>query len=42
VTLLRRSLMQLEPKQAMESLIQQLARYDTNAAFLAKVNTFVR
>lgn len=42
VTLLRRSLMQLNPQQAMESLVQQLARYDTNAAFLAKVNTFVR
>jgi transcription termination factor Rho len=42
VTLLRRSLMQLSPQQAMESLVQQLARYDTNAAFLAKVNTFVR
>jgi transcription termination factor Rho len=42
VTLLRRSLMQLSPQQAMESLVQQLARYDTNTAFLAKVNTFVR
>ncbi|MBI3821658.1 MAG: transcription termination factor Rho [Planctomycetes bacterium] len=42
VTLLRRSLMQLEPRQAMESLVQQLPRFDTNAAFLAKVNTFVR
>jgi transcription termination factor Rho len=42
VTLLRRSLMQLSPQQAMESLVQQLARYDNNEAFLAKVNTFVR
>jgi transcription termination factor Rho len=42
VTLLRRSLMQLSPQEAMESLIKQLSRYDTNAAFLAKVNTFVR
>ncbi len=42
VTLLRRSLMELNPQQAMESLVQQLGRYDTNAAFLAKVNTFVR
>jgi transcription termination factor Rho len=42
VTLLRRSLMELSPQQAMESLVQQLARYDNNASFLAKVNTFVR
>jgi transcription termination factor Rho len=42
VTLLRRSLMQLSPQQAMESLVQQLARYPDNATFLAKVNTFVR
>ncbi len=42
VTLLRRSLMQLSPQQAMESLVQQLARYDDNKSFLAKVNTFVR
>ena len=41
VTLLRRSLMQLSPQQAMESLVQQLARYPDNATFLAKVNTFV-
>jgi hypothetical protein len=26
----------------MESLVQQLPRYADNAAFLAKVNTFVR
>jgi transcription termination factor Rho len=42
VTLLRRSLMSLDPRQAMESLVQQLPRYADNAAFLAKVNTFVR
>ena len=42
VTLLRRSLMQLNPQEAMESLIKQLARYDDNATFLAKANTFVR
>ncbi|MBI2807619.1 MAG: transcription termination factor Rho [Planctomycetes bacterium] len=42
VTLLRRSLMELNPQQAMESLVQQLAKYPNNAAFLAKVNTFVR
>jgi transcription termination factor Rho len=42
VTLLRRSLMQLSPQSAMESLIQQLSKYPDNATFLAKVNTFVR
>jgi transcription termination factor Rho len=42
VTLLRRSLMQLSPQQAMESLVMQLAKYPDNATFLAKVNTFVR
>jgi transcription termination factor Rho len=42
VTLLRRSLMQLNPQAAMESLIAQLSRYPDNATFLAKVNTFVR
>jgi transcription termination factor Rho len=42
VTLLRRSLMQLNPQAAMESLIQQLSRYPDNATFLAKVSTFVR
>ena len=42
VTLLRRSLMELNPQQAMESLVQQLAKYPDNATFLAKVNAFVR
>jgi transcription termination factor Rho len=42
VTLLRRSLMQLSPQSAMESLVQQLAKYPDNATFLAKVNTFIR
>ncbi|HZZ80352.1 MAG TPA: transcription termination factor Rho [Gemmataceae bacterium] len=42
VTLLRRSLMELSPQQAMESLVQQLPKYPDNAAFLAKVSTFVR
>src|SRR5690242_2459990 len=42
VTLLRRSLMELSPQQAMESLVQQLSKYPDNATFLAKVSTFVR
>lgn len=42
VTLLRRSLMQLSPQEAMESLVQRLAKFENNAAFLAKVSAFVR
>src|SRR5205807_4529383 len=42
VTLLRRSLVSLNPVSAMESLVQQLAKYPSNAAFLDKVGTFVR
>ena len=42
VTLLRRSLSQLPPVQAMESLVQQLAKFKSNAAFLEKVNAFVK
>jgi transcription termination factor Rho len=42
VTLLRRSLVSLNPVQAMESLVKQLAKYPSNAAFLEKVQVFVR
>src|SRR5437016_1519581 len=42
VTLLRRSLVSLNPIAAMESLVQQLGKYPSNAAFLQKVATFVR
>jgi transcription termination factor Rho len=42
VVLLRRSLIQLNPVQAMEGLVQQLGRHPTNADFLQRVNTFVR
>jgi transcription termination factor Rho len=42
VTLLRRSLVSLNPVTAMESLVQQLAKYPSNAAFLERVSTFVR
>ena len=42
VTLLRRSLMDLSPQEAMESLVMQLPKYADNATFLAKVNKFVR
>ena len=42
VTLLRRSLVALNPVSAMESLVQQLGKYPSNAAFLDKVATFIR
>jgi transcription termination factor Rho len=42
VTLLRRSLVSLNPVAAMESLVQQLGKYPSNAAFLEKVGSFVR
>jgi transcription termination factor Rho len=42
VTLLRRSLVSLNPVTAMESLVKKLAEYQSNAAFLERVGTFVR
>jgi transcription termination factor Rho len=42
VTLLRRSLVSLNPVTAMESLVQQLAKYPSNHAFLEKVGAFLR
>jgi len=42
VTLLRRSLSNMNPVQAMESLVKKLAEYPSNAAFLERVGTFVR
>jgi transcription termination factor Rho len=42
VTLLRRSLVSLNPVSAMESLVKKLAEYPSNAAFLDKVGAFVR
>jgi transcription termination factor Rho len=42
VTLLRRSLVSMNPVTSMESLVQQLGKYPSNAAFLDKVGTFVR
>jgi transcription termination factor Rho len=42
VTLLRRSLVSLNPVAGMESLVQQLAKYPSNAAFLEKVGAFVK
>ena len=42
VTLLRRTLVDMPPVQAMEALIQQLAKYKSNADFLARIGTFVK
>ena len=42
VTLLRRSLSNMNPIQAMESLVKKLAEYPSNAAFLERIGTFVR
>ena len=42
VTLLRRSLASLSPVVAMESLVQKLKQYPSNAAFLAKISAFVK
>jgi len=40
VTLLRRSLSELKPTDAMESLVRQLAKYPSNAGFLDKIGQF--
>ena len=42
VTLLRRSLVSLNPVTAMEALVKKLAEYKSNAEFLERVGTFVR
>jgi transcription termination factor Rho len=42
VILLRRSLVSMKPVEAMEALVQQLARFPYNAAFLEKIGAFVR
>jgi transcription termination factor Rho len=42
VTLLRRSVVSLNPVAAMESLVAQLAKYPSNEAFLAKIATFLK
>jgi transcription termination factor Rho len=42
VSMLRRSLAPLKPVEAMEALVKQLGTYPSNAAFLARVSTFMR
>jgi len=41
VVMLRRSLVSLSPIEAMEQLIKTLARFPTNAEFLAKVRSIL-
>ena len=40
VTLLRRSLAQMKPVEAMESLVQQMAKFPSNADFLTRIGQF--
>ncbi|MDB5312039.1 MAG: hypothetical protein JWO38_6241 [Gemmataceae bacterium] len=42
ITLLRRSLMQLRPVEAMEGLVKQLAKTESNQEFLMNVGKFVK
>jgi transcription termination factor Rho len=42
VTLLRRSLVNLNPVQAMESLVKKLGEYPSNDAFLDRIGVFAR
>jgi transcription termination factor Rho len=42
VTLLRRSLMQMKPVEAMESLVKQMSKTKSNAEFLGIVSKFVK
>ena len=42
ITLVRRSLMQLKPVEAMEGMVKQLAKTKSNAEFLMTVSKFVR
>jgi transcription termination factor Rho len=42
VTLLRRSLVSMNPVAAMESLVAKLAEYPSNAEFLARISRFAK
>jgi transcription termination factor Rho len=42
VTLLRKSLADIHPVQAMESLVKKLAEFPSNAAFLDRISAFVK
>ncbi|MFO0825415.1 MAG: hypothetical protein U0792_20230 [Gemmataceae bacterium] len=42
ITLVRRSLMQMKPVEAMEGMVKQLSKTQSNAEFLMTVSKFVR
>ena len=42
ITLLRRSLSDVKPVEAMESLVRQLGKFPSNAAFLERIGQFVK
>jgi transcription termination factor Rho len=42
VTLLRRTLVQMKPVEAMESLVKKMAEYPSNEAFLARIGGYAR
>jgi transcription termination factor Rho len=42
VTLLRRTLVQMKPVEAMESLVKKLGEYPSNAAFLDRIGAAAR
>jgi transcription termination factor Rho len=42
ITLVRRSLMQMKPVEAMEGMVKQLAKTKSNAEFLMTISKFVR
>ena len=42
VVLLRRTLVQMKPVEAMEQLVRQLGKYPSNAAFLERIGGFAK
>jgi transcription termination factor Rho len=42
VTLLRRTLVQMKPVEAMESLVKKMGEYSSNAAFLDRIGAAAR
>ncbi|HEY8505541.1 MAG TPA: transcription termination factor Rho, partial [Gemmataceae bacterium] len=42
VALLRRSLMQMSPVEAMDKLLQQMRKFESNEAFLDRLNRFMK
>jgi transcription termination factor Rho len=42
VTLLRRTMVQMKPTEAMEMLVKKMGQYPSNAAFLDKIGAYVK